>query len=182
MIDFFGKRGRFNAEDFKQMNSDLDNAFAEIRQEMEDHLDTINENTNEIQGNHEYLSGLNSKIDKLSERLDNLQMFLKGLASTDSKIKEAEKPKIQPLTSEEKRIFLLLYTSGEVPLSYKDLAERISVPEVIVRDYITTMIEKGVAIQKEYRNSKPFLKIDHQFRELQAKENIIGLAQKTLDF
>ena len=182
MIDFFGKRGRFNAEDFKQLNSDLDNAFSEIREELEDHLDTINENTNEIQANHEYLSELNRKVDKLSERIDTFQMFLKGLTSADSKIREAEPIKIQALTDQEKRIFLLLYTSGEVPLCYGDLAEPLSIPEAIVRDYITTMIEKGIPIRKEYRNNSAFLKIERRFRDLQAKENIVGMTQKTLDF
>lgn len=182
MIDFFGKRGRFNADSFNQINSDLNNAFEEIKEEMEDHLDTINENTNEIQANHEYLNELNKKVEKLTERLDSLQLFFKGLTATDNKIIESENIKVQPLTSEEKRVFLLLYTSGEIPLNYRDLAERLSIAEPVVMDYITSMIEKGVAILKEYRSGKPFLKIERRFRELQAKENVIGLSQKTLDF
>ena len=50
--------------------------LAEIKDELNDHLDAINHSTNEISSNYEYLCEIDFKINKLAERLDQLQLFL----------------------------------------------------------------------------------------------------------
>ena len=56
----------------------LKSEFTRIRHEFEEHLQSINENTNEIAANYEYTCGLEAKLDRLSERVDQLQMFLEA--------------------------------------------------------------------------------------------------------
>ncbi|MEK6828081.1 MAG: hypothetical protein AABX78_01910, partial [Nanoarchaeota archaeon] len=58
------------------LNKSLRHEFIKIKQEFEEHLQAINENTNEISANYEYICELESKLDKLSERVDQIQMYL----------------------------------------------------------------------------------------------------------
>ena len=57
----------------KKGNYKIDKATAgrdlkrRIKEEFDEHLGSINENTNEIQANYEYLCNTDSKIDKLNE-------------------------------------------------------------------------------------------------------------------
>ena len=44
--------------------------FVKIKQEFLEHLDSINQNTNEIQANYEYLKEFETKLEKLRERID----------------------------------------------------------------------------------------------------------------
>ena len=46
----------------------LKGVFSDVKEELEDHLTAINENTNEISANYEYLCEIDSKMDKLNER------------------------------------------------------------------------------------------------------------------
>ena len=45
-----------------KMQSQLKSAFNKIKQEIDDHRQSINENTNEIQTNHEYLNVIDAKV------------------------------------------------------------------------------------------------------------------------
>lgn len=154
--------------------------FQEVKEELDEHLDAINENTNEISSNYEYLCELDYKINKLSERLDNLQLFLEQ----NFNFKAEKVPKFQPkpLTNNEQDVFLVLYTLEEKKgaVTYTDISKRTGLSEDLVASYITRMIEKNVPIIKRYVNNEPHLRLDPQFKRLQAKENILGLNQKTI--
>lgn len=54
-------------------------SFSKIKEEMEEHLQTINESTDEIQQNYEYLMDLEKKMDKLSEKVEQIQLMVKEL-------------------------------------------------------------------------------------------------------
>jgi len=69
------KRGLYS-EEFKETNSQLHDAFSQIKDEFEDHLTAINENTNEIQANYELVCNIDQKLNKLTERLDKFELFL----------------------------------------------------------------------------------------------------------
>ncbi|MDO8480606.1 MAG: hypothetical protein Q7S65_02185 [Nanoarchaeota archaeon] len=154
--------------------------FDELREEMNDHLDTINENTNEISSNYESMCELDYKIGKLSERLDQLQLFLEQNIG----FKSEKKPKFtpQPLTNNEQDVFLVLYTLEDKKgaVSYADIAKRTGLSEDLVGQYITRMIEKNVPVIKRYVNNQPLLRLDPQFKRMQAKENVLGLNQRTI--
>lgn len=146
---------------FKKLKTEVENlkimltdSLKKTTGEFDQHLDSINENTNEIQANYEYLCELDKKIQKLSERLDGLQHTYA----------ESEKPVIKPLTVQEKRVFKkLLY--AKKPLSYEEIAETLNANPSLVATYITSLIEKGVPVVKKYLSGQAFLTIDVDNKE-----------------
>jgi len=141
-----------------------------LKDELDEHLTSINQNTNEIQTNYEYLCELDSKIEKLKERIDEVSMFL-GLS------RSKQHYKISPLTKNEKEVFLVLYTKGEEKdyLTYKEIARSIALSKELVMNYITNLIEKGIPIIKKYADNKVYIKLDPNFKSLQAKENLVKI-------
>ncbi|MBI4152471.1 hypothetical protein HY495_02060 [Candidatus Woesearchaeota archaeon] len=137
-----------------------------IRRAVEEHLSAINENTEEIQSLFDYLNEAEMKMDKLSQRLDHLQLSLG---------QPMEKPGIAPLTHVERKVFLVLYTE-ETPLSQKEIVERSGFSADFVRECISSLIKKGVPLQRSFFNEQIFLRLNPQFKELQAKENLINLS------
>ena len=164
---------------FKESNSLLNDAFSQIRDEFEDHLTAINENTNEIQANYEFLSNVDQKMNKLAERLDKIEMFLQSAG-----MEIDEKPSFKPirLSKREQEIFLMLYTLEEVKgsVTYLDIARKVCLTEDIVASYMANMVRKGVPITKKYVANEAHLKINPQFKALQAKENVLGIEQRRL--
>jgi len=174
---FNGKKSN-GSKELLTINKKLKNAFNTIKEEFEEHLGSINENTSEIQANYEYLCNIDSKIDKLNEKIDDLQLFINRLAVKDYK-KHNEKQVYNHilLTTKEKEVFLALYTMAEEkgPITYKAISRRIGLTEFMVRDYVTNLIEKGIPIIKKYVNQEVYLDIDQKFRHMQAKENLVEI-------
>lgn len=160
--------------DFKLLENGLTIAFKKVKEEFSEHLEAINENTNEIQANYEYLCELESKIDKLAERLDEIAMFLKHPMAEKKRSFE-----VSPLTKNEQEVFQALYTcvNEKGQASYQDIGRRCALPEGLVQSYITNLIEKGVPVQKRYIGSDILLSIDSTFCELQAKENLLHITE-----
>lgn len=157
----------------------LQDAFSKIKEEFEDHLTAINENTNEIQANYEYLSEIDDKIEKICQRLEKIELFLQKNSSF--KIEEKPSYKLEQLTKREQEVFLMLYTLEEKgPVSYRELSRKTGLPEELISSYIISMVQKGVPIKKKYVANKAFLFLDKQFKNIQAKENILNIEQKTL--
>lgn len=137
-----------------------------IKHALEEHLSAINENTEEIQSLFDYLNEIELKIDKVSQRLDHFQLSLG---------QPAEKIHIAPLTHFERKIFLVLYTE-EMPLSQKEIVDRSGFSSDFVREGISSLIKKGIPLQRSYFNEQIFIRLDPRFKELQAKENLINLS------
>ena len=184
--EFFKERKRYFFRKPKDLDKGLKADFSKIKKEVEDqfedHLQSINENTNEIQSNYEFMCELDAKIDKFAERIDKIQLFLQ---SNSNFIAEGEKTfDIRPLTKTEQEIFMVIYALEDEKgiVSYRDIALKTGLAESLVSNYIASIIEKGVPILKKYVNSRPFLKLDSEFKTLQAKENLlmIDTAQKEL--
>ena len=137
-----------------------------IKQNLSEHLSAINENTSEIQGVFDYFHELDGKIEKLGQRLDQMQLE-KGI--------EKEKPFVAPLNETERKVFLALYTEEKAMNSY-ELAEKSAVPLSIVRDILSTVIQKGVPVKRSFLNGHTYYLIDSEFKEWQAKEGILNLS------
>ena len=180
--DFFKHRKRSFFKRPKELDKNQKKLFSDIKIELEEHLQAINENTNEIQSNYEYLCEIDSKIDKLAERIDKIQLFLQSNLNfiTDG-ITTFE---VKPLTRTEKEIFMVLYALDDEKgiVGYTDIARKTGLTESLISNYIASMIEKGIPILKKYINNRPFLKLDQEFKTLQTKENILMIdpAQKEL--
>ncbi len=139
--------------------------FEHVRNMVEDHLSSINENSSEIQALFDYLQDLESKIEKVTARLDSLQL------ETNDPISQH----VEPLNAIEKQVFLALYMQ-EFALNYQDIAERANLPIAIVYDSVASLVRKGVPIVRTLLNNQQFLQLATQFKERQAKENIINLS------
>lgn|GEM_PF-359610 len=155
------------------LNKRLKAAFEKIKEELEDHLETINDNTNEIQANYEFLCKLEKKIDKLNEKVEQLQMLL----VTAAKVKE--NITVEPLTAREQEVFLALYTS-DVFMKYSDIARNLGLTEGLVKNYVTNIIEKGVPIIKKYQHNETFLMLEPVFKNLQTKKNVLKINESII--
>ena len=162
----------FSSDSFRELNLRLKKAFSMIKNEFSEHLTSINQNTNEIQSNYEYIYELNSKIEKLAERVDEISVYL-GLS------KQSKDYEIKPLTRREQEVFLVLYTlKEESSMTYSIIARRLALTESLVQTYVSNIIAKGVPIVKKYVNNRVHLSIDYNFKVLQAKENVAGIHKK----
>ena len=146
-------------------------AFSKIKSEFDDHLDSINQNTNEIQQNYEYLCKLDMKIEKLSERIDEMSLFLKQL------VKMNNTNETMSLTENEKKVFLALYNSESKPLSYNEISQQTGIEEHLVMHYIENLLMKRIPLIKIQKNNASYFSLDSTFKELQAKKNILNITQ-----
>lgn len=142
--------------------------LSSVREQLDDHLTAINENTNEIASNFEALCEINEKLEKLFERLERVESFL-------SISQSAPVFAVKPLSSREKELFMALYSLLEaVPyVGYQQLARKLCWTEPLVASYITNLIAKGMPVQKRFINNKVVLSLDPRFRDLQARKNIL---------
>ncbi len=163
-------------------NKDSRHQFTSINHELEEHLQSINENTNEIAANYEYICELEGKIDKLSARLDKIQMHLE--AGSANFIADRNRFDVKRLNRREQEVFLVIYTLEEEKgsLTYGDIAKKLGISEQLAGSYVTSLIEKGVPVIKKYLNLKPYLRLDPEFKTLQAKENILQLSLEEFGF
>lgn len=145
-------------------------ALEQVQEQLDDHRQAINENTEEIQANHAYLAGLEEKLDKLRATVEELILLLKGK-------KEEISYDVKPLTKREKEVFQALYLLGEsVPwVSYSQLARKLCTTESLVSGFLTNLVEKGVPVLKKYDGNRAFVQLEQRFRQKQAKDVVIGL-------
>ena len=165
-------------EEIKKIKHFLKESISNINQEFEDHLDSINENTNEIQANYEFMCDLDNKINKLNEKIEEVQLILNKLTGKTLEL-QPDHMKIEPLSKQEQKVFLVIYTE-ERPISYMEISKRMHTPLTLVREYVTSLIEKGVPIQKTYVRGRPFVILEKSFKDLQAKKNLVNLDQQVL--
>lgn len=145
------------------MQTTLDD-FPELKQQFEEHLCAINENTHEIQALFDYLHEIDQKLDKLAQRVDQIQLSQQPAVSRNF-----------ALTQMEKEIFLSLYTE-ESPLCFQEIAVKTGLPTSLVPDCISALVHKGIPFIRTFYGDKLFLKLDPKFKEIQAKENIVNLS------
>ncbi len=149
-----------------------------VREEFDDHLESINDNTNEIQANYEYISKIDERMERMEKRLSQLESWMARL--TGVPIAEEEEKRIF-LTEKEKKVFLILYTASEEDrITYEKISEDLGENEFLIRGYVTNMLEKGVPVQKRYFERKVYLSLDKDFKEKQAKSNLLGISQTTV--
>ena len=166
------------SKDLKELKDNLKLALSRINEEFEDHLDSINENTNEIQANYDYLCEIDNKIEKISEKLEEIQLVLSKMTGKKLEM-QAPESFIKPLTKAEQQIFLVLYTS-EKPISYMELSKNLNISLTLIREYVANFIGKGIQIQKTYIKGRPHVMLDKKFKDLHAKKNLVKIDQQRL--
>lgn len=167
--------------------------FRRIKEELDEHLQSINENTNEIQANYEYLNKIDEKINKVNEKIEILRLQIEALAKqTDKDIVIRLTPKEQlrlveflkkgkeltdfddDLSKQEKKILMLLYSArakGRI-LTYRQIANELGMEEALVAGYSTNLIEKGIPIIKHYRGKEVAIELHTNFRYLDLEKSL----------
>src|SRR3989338_2779995 len=129
------------------------NSFAAVKEEMEDHLVAINENTDELKNHADFIGELDGKIEKLNERIDELQMMMIQI-------------KQNSLSENEQKVLELLNAFSS-PLSCADVAMRINLSELTVKAHLFSMICKGIPIKEKIIENQSYFLIEKKFREKQ---------------
>ncbi|MBN2566547.1 hypothetical protein JXB02_00505 [Candidatus Woesearchaeota archaeon] len=162
----------------KDAISEMRGIVGQMRDELDDHLDAINENTNEICSHYEQLTDVEAKIAKLAERIDDIQNTLARNFITDPLVDEPapEEYKVGALTFREQEVFLALYTiDGSDGATYSLVAKRTGLTDEIVQRYVQNLIIKGVPVVKRYRDGTANLSLEESFKGLQAKHNLVKI-------
>lgn len=111
-----------------------------------------------------FLSELEAKMDKLTERLDDLEMRLNPAKQANSDIK---------LTLREQEVFMVLYL-GKIFTS-AEIAKRLGFTEDMVNLYLINIITKGVPVVKELMDDLLVFSLEPEFKDLQARRNVLEI-------
>ncbi|MBU0666073.1 MAG: hypothetical protein ABIC91_00720 [Nanoarchaeota archaeon] len=130
------------------------------------HLDSINQNTNEIQGNYEYLLRLEAKVDKLSEKVDDLQMQVNPHFYNDSFDNISLSPR-------EEEVFVVIYSVDE-GITVDEIARKLGLTKALVERYVNSLIFKKIPVVRRSFDNE-YLSLEYNFKDLQARKNILKL-------
>ena len=172
----------FDVSKIRGVERQIKKSFSKIKIEFDDQRDAINENTNEIQSNFEYISELDKKVEKISERIDDLHLYVTNIAralnldSLDIEEKKFENMNIR-LTRHEKDVFSLIYFMCEqdVRPTLKSLSTRLGYTPEMTKNYLLELMDKGIPLSITKTDDDLIIDLDFHFRRVQAKKNIVGL-------
>ena len=105
-------------------------------------------------------------MDRLTERLDDIELLL------NPKFKDRN----YSLSKHEQEVFVALYVGKRLTLN--QIAKRIGFTTDMVNNYLINIIGKGVPIQKEIVEDLLVFSIDPDFRDLQARRNLLNIDPK----
>ena len=152
--------------ELSKVKEDITSEVQSLKEECEDHLQAINENTEELADVQTNMSVIDEKIEKLNARIDTIHMMFNQLLWQTKITIE--------LSTDEQILFQVL-------CSYNDFvtgafaAEKIQLPEPVMRETITALIDKGVPVVMKEAAGQTFIKLDSEFRKLQRKHKIIKI-------
>lgn len=149
------------------LESDFHNTLTTIKESFNDHLDTINENTQEIESNAEHLHAIEQKIEKLHTRMDSMHMMFKQIIMQSRVSVE--------LNLDEQRVFSLLSCYKNY-VKMKDVVERTRLSKQDINDIITSLMDKGIPVVRRSMASETFLRMDPEFSALQERQQIIKIS------
>ncbi len=160
-------------KELKGIHEGVSLAFSKVKDELSEHLDSINKNTSELDLVYQKINYLEQMLDKIVERLDELT-----LSRTNVNVKFSDE-KID-LSLREQEIFVILYTSNN-SLSVVDLTRFSGLTEDLVHTYILRMISKGVPVSKSIVDDVIFYGLDSSFKHFQAKNNVVSINEDILN-
>ncbi|MEK6869570.1 MAG: hypothetical protein AABX74_05030 [Nanoarchaeota archaeon] len=179
--EFFKQRKRYFLKKPKDIDFKFKEALESVKQELDEHLEALNENTSEIQSSYSCINELNDKLEKLAERIEAIEIFMQQHSNFNAIEKSFS---IQPLTKTEQYVFLVIYALEDEKglVSCADIRKKTGLAMDIVNEYIARLVEKGIPLMKKYVNNIAYIRLNPEFKAIQAKENIlcIDTAQKEL--
>lgn len=153
------------SKDVATLKINFKGVISNLKEELDVHLDSINQNTNEIQSNYEYLAELDAKIDKLTEKIDNIQMEL------NPEISKYQHLNIN-LSKKEQEFFMNLYTV-EDRISINELAKKSGITYNMCISLIDSFNSKGIPIVKQIVEGELLISLEYNFKDIQARKNIL---------
>lgn len=179
--DFFKERKKFFSKRPKNGEFKLVDSLESVRKELDEHLEALNENTSEIQTNYECMNEVNDKVEKLAERVESIEIFLQQHSNFTAIEKSFD---VKPLTQTEKDVFLVIYALEDERglVSCEQIRKKTGLAPYMVNEYLSRLVEKGIPLMKKFVNGAPYIKLNPEFKRMQAKENLlmIDAAQKQL--
>ena len=150
----------------------VDLSLYNVKEEMDDHLTAINENTQEIELCYSHMMEMNKRIKFLENKVDFMQKIMgKLVQSEQTPTKVEEKAKIR-LSKQEQNLFMQFYAfDGAMDLNM--LTANLGRSEGFIRYYINSLVQKGVPILKENRGKKQYFLLDPQFKDEHAKHGAV---------
>ncbi len=110
-----------------------------------------------------------TQIEAVSQVLDSLDNLKKDLRS-----------KFKKLTAQEINIFSLIYSLQDMGniVDYPLLAEKTSLSQSSIRDYVLKLIKKGIPVEKIKENNKQItLSIPENFKKIASLDTILSLRE-----
>jgi len=152
--------------EIKQLDNGLKASFTRVKEEFDDHLCAINENTEELGLLHGRLSEFDSKMEKLNTRIDNIHMMFRQIlvANTIS----------VDLTNEEQKIFVMLCNYTKY-ICQDDVVIKTFMSSEDIEECITAMKDKGIVIDRRELEGKVYYRLDPEFKEEQQKTGMIKI-------
>ncbi len=151
-------------EVYSDLLEHIDNVAADIRGELDDHLQSINDNTEEISIQNSAICEIDNRLNKLEEKLDKVhfmfkQLLNRSLVSVD-------------LSKDEQKSFLTLYTHDGF-LSVPAISKRTGMEHDSVEESLMSLMDKGVPVEREIIDMQIYFRLNKEFRLRQAKEQLI---------
>jgi hypothetical protein len=134
-----------------------DKMLHDIKLELDEHLEALNQNTAEISATNEYLSELDLRLSKLAERVDALQALI--LAQTPT----VKSVRLSP--AEEQVVGILL--SSTAPLTSREIAQRVGQSSDGVAQLLYAVKMKGVPLLTSSAGEEKYYALDAAFKALQ---------------
>jgi predicted transcriptional regulator len=154
-----------SSEEIGTLGTDL-SQITQMREELDEHLQAINENTNELDIQNSYICEIDNRLTKIEEKMDELHFLLKQLV-TRAKLSVE-------LGKDEQRVFLILYTHSKF-MTTEELGCRSMIDKFTAEEAITSMMDKGIPIDREIFDGNVYFRMNKEFKLRQAKEHVIKI-------
>jgi len=153
-------------EELQKIQEALRISFGDVRLEMDDHLDAINENSSEISALQNYLQEIDAKVDKLTDRVDELASVIQPDKTDFSSVY---------LNRKEQEVFFVLY-SYEGPLTPDQVGKKLGFSRQLAAQYLYNLQLKGVPMIARNWKGELFYSLDLKFKDLQARKNVLRIS------
>lgn len=134
---------------------DMIDALKEVREELDEHLDALNQNTSEIAAVQEYVSELDLKIEKLTERIDALQALM--LSQTP-----VSKNALR-LNAKEQDVLQVLQGTAEAMTSV-EIGKLCGLTGDMAAQTLYCLKQKGVHILAQTMNDQTYYALDMRYK------------------
>jgi len=145
--------GAFKQNSLAEIEEKIKKSFSAVKEEMEDHLIAINENTDELKAHSSFMNELDSKIEALNEKIESLHLMLMQLMG-------------KALNENEKKVLDVLSKSTSF-LSCREIAFSAGVSELFVKAHLFSMICKGVPLKEKVIDNQSYFAFQKSSEEKQ---------------